>query len=86
MGYDDKTASELLDGFSEGFLCIILVLGSSRIVLNIKSVRDNKYDALRLVLEEVQTGTLRVHLMRGQSRTFVSILLGSSRKVTAAFD
>ena len=58
MGYEDETASELLDGFSEGFSLHYFGPRIETDCINLKSVRDNKYEALRLVLEEVQKGRI----------------------------
>ena len=58
VGYDDETASELLDGFSEGFSLHYFGPRIETDCINLKSVRDNKYEALRLVLEEVQKGRI----------------------------
>ena len=57
VGYDVETANELLDGFSEGFSLHYFGPWIETDCINLKSVRDNKYEALRLVLEEVQKGS-----------------------------
>ena len=49
MGYDDETASELLDGFSEGFSLHYFGPRIERDCINLKSVRDYKYEDLLLV-------------------------------------
>ena len=54
MGYDDETASELLDRFSEGFSLHYFGPRIETDCINLKSVRDNKYE----VLEEVQKGRI----------------------------
>ena len=56
--YDTVAANELLVGFSEGFLCITMALALKQIDINLKSVRDNEYESLRLVLEEVKKGRI----------------------------
>ena len=53
MGYDDETASELLDRFPESSSLHYFDPRIGTDCINLKSVRDNTYEALRLVLEEV---------------------------------
>lgn len=60
---DQVAASELLQDFSDGFY---LHYDGPRIETeckNLLSVRSNEYEALRLVLDEVQKGKFRVLLM-----------------------
>ena len=58
VGYDSAEANELLVGFSEGFSLHYFGPRIETDCINLKSVRDNSYEALRLVLEDVQRGRI----------------------------
>ena len=57
VGYVDEIASELLGRFSEGLSLHYFGPRIETDCINLQSVRDNKYEALRLVLE-VQKGRI----------------------------